>query len=92
VFVEPSRGAYVLSGSGESTADGGTAYVIDSKAQRYALVGPQVPVRLGYGSVVPPLVPAAWTDFFEPGVPLSLNAARRVPEDAPVDDGTGSAP
>lgn len=82
VFVEPSRGAYVLSG-GDETADGGTAYVIDSKAQRYALIGPLVPEYLGYGTSAAPAVPASWMDFFEAGVSLSLNAARRVPEDAP---------
>ena len=39
VDVEPSAGAYVLSGSDEA-APGGTPYVIDTKGQKYALIGP----------------------------------------------------
>lgn len=82
VVVEPSAGAYVLSGSWEA-ADGGTAYVIDTKGEKYRLVGSEVPDFIGYADVDPPLVPSAWVGFFEPGVPLSTNSARRVPEDAP---------
>ncbi len=82
VDVEPSAGAYVLSGSWEA-ADGGTAFVIDTKGEKYRLIGSEVPGSIGYGSVEPPLVPSAWMGFFEPGVSLSTNAARRLPEDAP---------
>ena len=82
VDVEPSAGAYVLSGS-DDAADGGTPYVIDTKGEKYVLIGPQVPDFIGYGEVEPPLVPSTWLEFFEPGVPLSTNSARRVPEDAP---------
>ena len=39
-------GAYVLSGSEDST-EGGTAYVIDTKGERYGR-GPQVPEFIGY--------------------------------------------
>ena len=85
VDVEPSSGAYVLSGSGEA-ADDGTPFVIDTKGARYELVGASVPDYIGYGSVDPPLVPSAWLGFFEPGVSLSTNKARRVPEDAPSAD------
>ena len=85
VAVEPSAGAYVLSGSGEA-ADAGTPYVIDPKGEKYELVGPEVPDFLGYGDVEPPLVPSAWLEFFQPGVQLSTNSARRVPEDAPPAD------
>ncbi|MCD6639728.1 MAG: type VII secretion protein EccB [Nocardioides sp.] len=81
VDVAPSGGAYVLSGSDQS-ATGGTPYVIDTKAQRYALVGSEVPSYIGYGDVEPPLVPSSWLVYFEPGVALSTQAARRVPEDA----------
>ena len=81
VDVEPSAGAYVLSGS-DAAADGGTPYVIDTKGEKYAL-GPQVPTYIGYGDVEPPLVPSTWLKFFEPGVDLTTNKARRVPEDAP---------
>ena len=84
VDVEPSAGAYVLSGSDEA-APGGTPYVIDTKGQKYALIGASVPEYIGYGAVSPPLVPSTWLEFFEVGVPLSTNSARRVPEDAPGD-------
>ena len=82
VDVEPSAGAYVLSGSDEST-DSGTPYVIDTKGQKYALHGPEVPGYIGYDSVDPAVVPSSWLTFFEPGVVLSTNRARRVPDDAP---------
>ena len=82
VDVEPGGGAYVLSGSDESAADG-TPYVIDTKGQKYQLVGTVVPDYIGYGDVEPRVVPSAWLTFFREGVPLSTNAARRVPEDAP---------
>ena len=85
VDVEPSGGAYVLSGSDEA-APGGTSYVIDTLGQKYELIGASVPEYIGYGSVSPPLVPSTWLEFFEVGVPLSTNSARRVPEDAPADD------
>ena len=91
VDVEPSAGAYVLSGSGEA-ADAGTRYVIDPKGEKYELVGPEVPDFLGYGDVDPPLVPSAWLEFFQPGVQLSTNSARRVSEDAPpADDAAADA-
>ena len=81
VDVEPSAGAYVLAGS-DAAAETGSPYVIDTKGEKYAL-GPQVPEYIGYADVDPPLVPSTWLEFFEPGVPLSTNSARRVPEDAP---------
>ncbi len=84
VDVEPSAGSYVLSGS-DSAAEGGTPYVIDTKGAKY-LLGPRVPEFIGYAEVAPPLVPSTWLEFFEPGVPLSTNKARRVPEDAPAAD------
>jgi hypothetical protein len=87
VDVAPSAGAYVLAGSDEA-ADGGTPYVIDTKGEKYRLLGSQVPDFIGYADVDPPLVPSTWLEFFQPGVPLSTNAARRVPEDAapPADE------
>ena len=51
-----------------------------------------MPDFLGYGDVEPPLVPSAWLEFFQPGVQLSTNSARRVPEDAPpADDAAADA-
>ncbi|WP_210651174.1 type VII secretion protein EccB [Nocardioides sp. SYSU D00065] len=90
VDVEPSTGAYVLSGSDEA-ADDGTPFVIDTKGEKYALIGPQVPDFIGYADVEPPLVPSSWLGFFSSGVPLSTNSARRVPEDAPPPDSEASA-
>lgn len=90
VDVEPSAGAYVLSGSGES-ADTGTPYVVDTKGAKYALIGPEVPGYIGYADVDPPLVPSAWLEFFEPGVPLSTNSARRKPADAPPPESEADA-
>lgn len=83
VDVEPSAGAYVLSGS-DAAADDGTRFVIDTKGQKYELIGPEVPGYVGYGAVDPPLVPSTWLQFFTSGVDLSTNQARRVPEDAPA--------
>ncbi|RYB93857.1 hypothetical protein EUA93_05480 [Nocardioides oleivorans] len=85
VDVQPSAGSYVLAGSDEAALDG-TPYVIDTKGEKYELVGPSVSDYIGYGEVVPPLVPSAWLEFFEPGVDLSTAAARRVPVDAPAPD------
>jgi hypothetical protein len=82
VDVEPSAGAYLLSGSDESD-EGGSRFVIDTKGAKYELIGPEVPDYIGYGDVDPPVVPSSWMMFFEPGVPLSTNSARRVPADAP---------
>ena len=90
VAVEPSAGAYVLSGSDEA-ADGGSPYVIDTLGEKYGL-GPRVPEFIGYADVDPPLVPSTWLRFFQPGVPLTTNSARRVPEDAaPASDDAGDS-
>lgn len=89
VDVAPSAGAYVLSGSDES-ADSGTPFVVDTKGERYPL-GPMVPDYIGYADVEPPLVPSSWMDFFEPGVLLSTNGARRLSEDAPAADSEADA-
>ena len=63
-----------------------------AKGEKYELVGSEVPDFLGYGDVEPPLVPSAWLEFFQPGVQLSTNSARRVPEDAPpADDAAADA-
>lgn len=91
VDVAPSGGAYVLSGSEDSAADG-SPYVIDSLGQKYQLWGAAVPGYIGYGEVDPPVVPSTWLEFFEPGVALSTNAARRLPEDAPAPSDDEQAP
>jgi len=63
-------------------SDSGGHYVIDARGQKYALRSASVPDFIGYGTVDPLLVPSAWLEFFEPGVSLSTNGARRVPEGA----------
>ena len=45
-----------------------------------------MPTYIGYEDVEPPLVPSTWLGFFDTGVPLTTNSARRVPEDAPPPD------
>ena len=45
-----------------------------------------MPGYIGYGDTSAPVVPSAWMDFFEDKVDLSVNLARRVPEDAPPAD------
>ncbi|WP_110180637.1 type VII secretion protein EccB [Nocardioides solisilvae] len=84
VVVEPSGGAYVLAG-GSTSEEGGSPFVVDAKGAKYALLGPTVADYIGYGEVDPPVVPDAWLSFFADGVPLSVNAARGLPEDAPAD-------
>lgn len=83
VEVQPAGGAYVQSGADDASRDG-TPYVIDSAGYKYELIGPEVPGFIGYGDVDAPVVPSAWMDFFEVKVELSVNLARRVPEDAPA--------
>lgn len=90
VVVTASGGAYVKAGADVASTEG-TAYVIDAKGAKYPLVGPQVAAYIGYGEATPILVPSSWTRFFADGVPLSLNGARRVPEDAPDEARTQEA-
>ena len=91
VDVEPSGGAYVHSSSDTGTGEG-TPYVIDSKGERYELAGIEVPDYIGYGGVAPAVVPSTWLTFFEPGVLLSTNRARHLPDNAPppADEAEGS--
>lgn len=88
VEVQPAGGAFVESGSTDS-ATTGTPYVIDSAGYKYELIGGEVAAYIGYGSVSAPVVPKAWMRFFDDKVELSVNLARRVPEDAPPADSPG---
>lgn len=85
VEVQPAGGAYVLSG-GDDAGTEGTPYVIDSAGYKYQLIGAEVPGYIGYGDTDAPVVPSAWMGFFDDKVELSVNSARRVPEDAPPED------
>lgn len=80
--VAPAGGAYVRSGAAQGGTEG-SPYVIDAKGDKYPLLGPDVATYLGYADVTAPVVPNSWLDYFGDGVALSVNAARRVPEDAP---------
>lgn len=90
VEVQAAGGAYVQSGADDAATDG-TPYVIDSAGYKYELIGPEVPDYIGYGSTKAPVVPSTWMDFFEDKVELSVNLARRVPEDAPADSSAGES-
>ena len=85
VDVDPSGGAYVLSGGETATEGGGDGmpYVVDAKGFKYALIGPLVAEYIGYGGYDAPVVRDAWLEFFEAGVNLSVNDARRKPENSP---------
>ena len=90
VEVQPAGGAFVQSGADDAATDG-TPYVIDSAGYKYELIGPEVPGYIGYGETRAPVVPSTWMDFFEDKVELSVNLARRVPEDAPADSAAGES-
>ncbi|WP_244931006.1 type VII secretion protein EccB [Nocardioides sp. W7] len=67
VRVEPGHG-------GHARVDGGSSYLIDARGAAHALVG-DAAAQLGYGGVDAPLVPDAWVELFEAGVPLSREGA-----------------
>ncbi len=54
--------------------------MVDAKGRAYPLVGPGVAVLLGYEGYEPPVVPDTWIELFDPGVPLSQNAALCEPQ------------
>ena len=83
--MQPAGGDIVQSCADDAATDG-TPYVIDSAGYKYELIGAEVPGYLGYGDTEAPVVPSTWMDFFEDKVKLSVNLARRVPEDAPADN------
>lgn len=79
VSVDPGRGAYVLSGGWNDTSEG-SPYLIDAKGNANALVGLGVADLLGYADDEPPVVPDAWIELFDRGVPLSQDAALCPPD------------
>ena len=80
--VQPGHGAYVLSGS-FTDSDEGLPFLIDAKGKAYTLVGSDAADLLGYGSAEHPVVPDEWVELFEPGVPLSRDAALCRPREDP---------
>ena len=79
VSVDPGRGAYVLSGDWDDTSEG-SAYLIDAKGNANALVGLGAADLLGYAGYDAPVVPDAWVELFDEGVPLSQDAALCPPD------------
>ena len=79
VSVDPGRGAFVLSGDWDDTADG-SPYLIDAKGNANALVGLGAADLLGYAGYDAPVVPDAWVELFDEGVPLSQDAALCPPD------------
>ncbi len=79
VSVDPGRGAYVLSGDWDDASDG-SPYLIDAKGNANALVGLGAADLLGYSDYDAPVVPDAWVELFDEGVPLSQDAALCPPD------------
>ena len=79
VAVDPGRGAYVLSGDW-SDRSGGSPYLIDAKGNANAMVGLGAADLLGYAGYDAPVVPDAWIELFDEGVPLSQDAALCPPD------------
>jgi type VII secretion protein EccB len=79
VAVDPGRGAYVLSGDWNDRT-GGSPYLIDAKGNANALVGSGTPALLGYDGFDAPVVPDAWVELFDEGVPLSQDGALCPPD------------
>ncbi len=71
--VEPGHGAFVLSG-GFDNPGLGVPQLIDDRGVHYELVGEAVD-RLGFEVDEAPVIPDSWLKLFEPGVPLSVDAA-----------------
>ena len=72
----------MLSGS-FTDSDEGLPFLIDAKGKAYTLVGSDAADLLGYGSAEHPVVPDEWVELFEPGVPLSRDAALCRPREDP---------
>ena len=71
---------YALQANGDSDAEKSAIGAPEQPAAGGADARPepsQAQVRLGYGSVVPALVPIAWSEFLSKGPRLDTNAARR---------------
>jgi hypothetical protein len=81
VSVDPGRGAYVLSGDWQEPAEG-SPYLIDATGRANALVGQGTADLLGYAGYDAPVVPDAWVELFDEGVPLSRDAALCPPDPA----------
>ena len=84
VDVEPSAGAYVLSGSDEAARRHALRHRHQGREVR--LIGPPCPDYIGYERGLTAAGAEHLDGVLRDGVPLSTNSARRVPEDAPPPD------
>ncbi len=76
--VDSGAGAFVRSGDWlEPLAP--TRVLVDDRAFAYGVAGETEATNLGYGAVPPVVVPDSWLELFNPGVLLSLDAARCPP-------------
>jgi hypothetical protein len=85
VTVESGHGAFVLRG-GWNTADATSLALVEERGQVHQLASGAERNALGYGEVDDVIVPDAWLQLFEVGVPLSIDAARCPPATEPVED------
>lgn len=86
--VDAGHGAYVLSGAWQDGTTG-APFLVDAKHQAYPLVGADVAGLLGYADVPQVVVPDSWVELFDPGVPLSVDAAGCPPSSGSTSKGTG---
>ncbi|MFB9311432.1 type VII secretion protein EccB [Nocardioides plantarum] len=76
--VDSGGGAFVQSGSWSGT--GPTSPVlVDARGYAYPVGPGEETGKLGYGGVDRVVVPQDWLDLFQPGVPLTIDAARCPP-------------
>ncbi len=77
-YVQPGRGALARA---SSTGTTGPVYVVDQSGRAFSITDPSAETlaRLGYATVPPRLVPAAWVTLFQPGPALS-EAAVNAPK------------
>ena len=76
--VDAGAGAFVRSG-GWSDLQAPTRVLVDDRAIAYGVAGEVEAANLGYAGVQPQVVPDSWLELFNPGVLLSLDAARCPP-------------
>ena len=76
--VDSGGGAFVQSGSW-SGAGPTSPVLVDARGYAYPVGPGEETGKLGYADVDPVVVPQDWLDLFQPGVPLTVDAARCPP-------------
>lgn len=80
--VDSGKGAFVQSGSW--SGEGSTSPVlVDARGYAYPVGPGEETANLGYGGVERDVVPQDWLKLFQPGVPLTIDAARCPPTSDP---------